>query len=92
MTDIKQDLSYSGYFDYVFDVRMVAPIKRLTGADFSRIGHVPGGTGNMQGQYPTVGHISYGTDEQAWRKAICIRGIISITTFPNAYHKCTIRL
>ena len=57
MTDIKQDLSYSGYFDYVFDVRMVAPIKRLAGADFSRIGHVPGGAGNIHGQYPTVGHI-----------------------------------
>ena len=38
---------------------------------FSRIESCTGGQDKtIQGQYPAVGHISYGTDEQAWRKAI----------------------
>ena len=51
-------------FDYVFDVRMVKQLKRLAGADLVEyIMYLQ--DKNIQYQYPTVGHISYGTDEQA---------------------------
>ena len=74
ITDSRYDVSYSGYFDFVFDIRL-ANVKDVIGKEFEyELGHVPDGLANgarsKRAQYGSAGYLTYGKNLSAYNKAI----------------------
>ena len=76
ITDAKYDINYSGYFDFVFDIRLTN-VKDVIGKDFGlQLGHVPDGIRqggliyqDYDANYLAAGYLNYGTNEREYDKA-----------------------